>query len=66
MLGELDGWYKYVRGEDIPEWEDKGWEASDATTACHHNAYSIIMKWTGDGDPPETVSQLGCVHVSGE
>jgi hypothetical protein len=50
-MGEFDGWYKYVRVEDVPEWEEKGWEVDAPARGCHHDAYSVVMRWLGDGDP---------------
>jgi len=45
-------WFKYVRHEDVPTWEAKGWVIVDPSPG-HHGYYSCIMEWKGEGEPNE-------------
>ncbi len=40
-------WWRYVRFEDIAAYEAAGW-----IVECALGAYSVFMRWTGEGDPP--------------
>ena len=47
---EMIEFYRYVRYEDIPVYEAKGWVV-DATLGLPHGAFSVLMKWMGEGEP---------------
>lgn len=43
-------WFHYVRLGDVPVYETAGWRfASDL--GATHGAYSVLMIWTGEGEP---------------
>jgi hypothetical protein len=50
-VSEFDGWYKYVPNADVHEWQVEGWEVCEVMPAPHHDAYSVVMKWVGEGEP---------------
>lgn len=44
-------WLRYVPHMHVGEWLAKGWTISDDLTGTTHGAWSVLMKWTGEGDP---------------
>ncbi len=44
-------WLRYVCGPRIAEYEAAGWRRL-GLDFVHHDYYSEIMEWTGEGDPP--------------
>jgi hypothetical protein len=44
-------WLRYVLIEDVPAYEVKGWHVRSKLD-CHHGHYSVLMIWTGNGEPP--------------
>jgi len=52
-------WFRFVRHHQVPEYIALGWVATGSLTGCHHGAWSEILKWTGDGEPPEPQTQAG-------
>lgn len=44
--------FRYVRHHAIERYEELGWRRVE-TRLCHHDFWSIIMEWPGDGEPPE-------------
>ena len=43
-------WYRYVRHADRAAYEAAGWVF--AGSMGHHDVYSVLMRWTGEGEPP--------------
>jgi hypothetical protein len=43
-------WFRYVRHEDRAKFEAKGW-AFAAELHSPHGHWSILMVWTGEGEP---------------
>ena len=48
---EAFGWFKYVRHDDVPHYETRGWRLIGPAPG-HHGYYSCIMEWKGEGEPP--------------
>lgn len=46
----LDGEFKYVRHNDVPTYEERGWKATSALEGTHHGEYSVLM--VKDDKPP--------------
>ncbi len=46
-------WFRYVRHADVAAYEANGW-AFAADLGPTHGHWSVLMIWTGEGDPPET------------
>lgn len=44
---------QYVPHERVEEFRSKGWVAEDGDVPCHHNRWSRLMVWRGEGEPPE-------------
>ncbi len=44
---------RYVRHSLIPAYEDLGWEIVDDCWCYHHDHYSRLMQWIGEGEPVE-------------
>ena len=43
-------WYRYVRHADVPVYESNGWVFA-ADLGPTHGFWSILMKYTGEGEP---------------
>lgn len=43
-------WYRYVRHADIPAYQERGWVV-DCDLGPVHGRWSVLMRWTGEGDP---------------
>jgi hypothetical protein len=43
---------RFVPHEKVASYEALGWIARDATPGSH-GVYSRVMKWEGEGEPPE-------------
>lgn len=46
-------WFRYVRLGDVGTWLAKGWTIDDDMADCHHGQWSVLMIWTGAGEPTE-------------
>lgn len=46
-------WFRYVRHDDVAEYESNGW-AIAADLGPTHGQWAVLMKWTGEGNPPGT------------
>ena len=46
----VSGWYKYVILSMVGEYEAAGW-ITVSDLGKPHGEYSVLMQWTGDGDP---------------
>jgi len=44
-------WFRYVRHKDRASYEAKGWRF-DCDLGTTHGIWSVMMIWTGEGDPP--------------
>ena len=44
--------FKYVKRADVPRYLEAGWIMAQIGVPCHHDAYSVILEWTGIGEPP--------------
>lgn len=42
--------FKYVRHSDVETYESKGW-AFHSDLGAPHGFYSVLMIWTGEGEP---------------
>ena len=51
-------WLSYVPGSRIEEFLSVGWRPIEFGDFVHHDAYSTIMIWGGEGNPPEVVSDV--------
>ena len=49
----MSEWFRYVAWERVDTQAEQGWEFVRNTTPTHHDHYGCIMKWVGQGDPPE-------------
>lgn len=45
-------WLRYVVHADIGAWLARGWTIVDDLAGTNHGHFSVLMKFTGDGDPP--------------
>jgi hypothetical protein len=45
--------YRYVRHHDVDRYTAIGWQEVDELRPCHHDFWSTILVWKGDGDPIE-------------
>lgn len=43
-------WYRYARWHDVPKWDGQGWKV-EADLGLPHGVYSVLMIWTGEGEP---------------
>lgn len=52
MSGKIT-WFEYVPLHKVPVrlWSGK-WKIANDMADSHHGFYSLVMEWTGDGDPP--------------
>ena len=48
---------RYVPGPRLAEWEALGWRHVDDGKIYHHDHYSCLCEWKGEGEPPIPVSQ---------
>jgi len=46
----VSGWYKYVIHSMVAAYEAAGW-ITVSNLGGPHGEYSVLMQWTGDGDP---------------
>lgn len=44
-------YYRYVSRRDVSAHEGRGWKALTALQGTHHGVYSVLMQWTGEGEP---------------
>ena len=42
-MGEKDGFYAYVKIDEMIHWLAKGWTVASELD-CHHGAWSVIMR----------------------
>ena len=47
-----DRWFRYVAKAHVAEYEAAGWRVVPLAGVSHHDVYSVIMEWMGQGDPP--------------
>jgi hypothetical protein len=43
-------WFRYVLHSDRAAYEAKGWEVA-ADLGPTHGQWSVLMRWTGEGEP---------------
>ena len=44
-------WLRFVTHAEIGSFLAKGWTISDDLSGTPHGAYSVLMIWTGEGEP---------------
>lgn len=44
--------YRYVRHEDVPAYEAKGWEWTSALVDTHHGEHAALMCWPHETEAP--------------
>jgi hypothetical protein len=44
-------WFRYVVHAQIGSYLSKGWTIADDLAGTSHGAWSVLMKWTGEGEP---------------
>lgn len=49
-MAERIQFFRYVRHEDVAAYERTGW-AFAADLGLPHALYSVLMRWTGEGEP---------------
>jgi hypothetical protein len=52
-VGMTIRFFRYVVHSRRHEYEAIGWVASGDLSGVHHGCYSVLMEWTGDGEPRE-------------
>jgi uncharacterized Zn finger protein len=50
MPGKIE-WLRYVPKGRVAEYEVKGWKISCDLNGTSHGAYSVLMVYTGEGEP---------------
>ena len=48
----MSEWFAYAPGSAVPEYQAEGWSLVDTAQFAHHDAYSAILRWDGEGPPP--------------
>jgi hypothetical protein len=51
MSEPIAGWYRFVCHADIPAFEAAGWVLA-GNLGRYHGCFSVLMKWTGQGEAP--------------
>ncbi len=46
-------YFRYVRHNDVERYTALGWREVDDLRPCHHDFWSTIMRWEGEGEPKE-------------
>lgn len=44
-------WLRYVIHAEVDKFLAQGWEISDDLQGTSHGQWSVLMKWTGEGEP---------------
>lgn len=44
-------WFRYVPHDMVEDFLAVGWIIVDDMQGTHHGAYSVLMKYTGEGEP---------------
>lgn len=44
-------WFRYVTHESVSEYLSSGWEIADTLNGTSHGQYSVLMRWTAEGEP---------------
>jgi hypothetical protein len=42
---------RWVKLADVGQFLAKGWTIRDDAATIHHGFYSVLMIWTGEGEP---------------
>lgn len=50
-------WIRYVAWERVDAQAEQGWELIRDLTPTHHDHYGTMMKWVGEGDPPNRTAE---------
>ena len=45
-------WFKYVPHSEVHDYVRAGWKSHKGLSGTHHGVYSVLMEWTGAGEPP--------------
>lgn len=45
--------YRYVRHYDVERYTAIGWKRVENLAPCHHDHWSTILQWAGEGEPKE-------------
>ncbi len=46
-------WLRYVIHAEVEKFLAQGWEISDDLQGTSHGRWSVLMRWTGEGEPPQ-------------
>lgn len=44
-------WFQYVPHDQVESYLAKGWVIADTMLGTPHGNYSVLMKYTGEGEP---------------
>ena len=44
--------FRYVPHAEVHKYLQNGWTAHKGLNGTHHGVYSVLMQWTGTGEPP--------------
>lgn len=44
--------HRFVRHNAVPEFEAAGWTLEPTNLGPTHGAWSVLMTWAGEGEPP--------------
>ncbi len=50
--------FHYVPHADVPRFTQQGWKPLKGLNGTHHGVYSVLMEWTGEGEPPNVQPTL--------
>lgn len=51
-------WLQYVRHADVESYLAAGWTLEHGLDGTHHSAYSVLLIWEGEGDPPKPAHEV--------